>query len=177
MSVEPELHRPLPTDRISQAGLKFEVLATGDECSAIAGRLVVAEVRAFSARFVLSRPLAGSTTRREGEIEAQGWLRAVLLRECVITLDLFEQVVEEPFRLRFVPSGTETDGDDPEADDEIGYAGAAIDLGEAAVEQLALVMDPYPRKPGAALPPEASDVDEGPFAGLRGLSGRGGTLS
>ncbi len=177
MTPEPELHRPVATDRISSAGMKMELEADRDERSAIAGRLVVPEVRAFSARFALSRPLAGSTARREGEIVADAWLRAVLLRECVVTLDLFEEIVEQPFRVRFVPAGTESDDDDPEADDEIGYDGAAIDLGEAAVEQLALVMDPYPRRPGAELPPEANDALEGPFAGLRGLARPGGETS
>ncbi len=174
MTPEPELHRPTATDRISPAGMKIEVVADRDEMSAIAGRLVVPEVRGFTARFALSRPLAGNTAKREGEIIAEGWLRAVLLRECVISMELFEEIVEQPFRVRFVPAGTEADDPDPEADDEIGYEGAAIDLGEAAVEQLALIMDPYPRKPGAVLPPEASDPEEGPFAALRGMSRREG---
>jgi len=34
------------------------------------------------------------------------------------------------------------------------------------VEQLALALDPYPRKPGAALPPELAAEPDGPFAAL-----------
>ena len=32
------------------------------------------------------------------------------------------------------------------------YGGDSIDLGAALAEQLALALDPYPRKPGAKLP-------------------------
>ena len=41
-----------------------------------------------------------------------------------------------------------------------------LDLGEAASEQLALALDPFPRKPGAALPGEMQEPEEGAFAGL-----------
>jgi hypothetical protein len=41
-----------------------------------------------------------------------------------------------------------------------------IDLGEATTEQLALALDPFPRKPGAEIPPEAKEAPEGPFAAL-----------
>ena len=35
-----------------------------------------------------------------------------------------------------------------------------MDLGEAAAEQLALALDPFPRKPGASLP--ATDAEPSP---------------
>jgi len=38
------------------------------------------------------------------------------------------------------------------------------------VEQLALALDPYPRKPGAALPVELLDEPTGPFAALARLT-------
>ena len=76
----------------------------------------------------------------------------MVVRTCVVSLDDFETTLEEDFRVRFVPAGTETDNPDPEAEDEIPFAGTVIDLGEAAAEQLALSLDPYPRKPGAELP-------------------------
>ena len=37
------------------------------------------------------------------------------------------------------------------------------------LEQLGLTLDPYPRKPGAVLPPEANDPEEGAFAALSRL--------
>jgi uncharacterized metal-binding protein YceD (DUF177 family) len=165
----PELHRPTPTDRVPAHGITMEVVANQDERNAVAGRLQEAAVEALSCRFVLSRPLASARGKREGEIVAEGHLRATLLRECVVTLELFHSKIDERFRIRFVPSGSEANDEDPESDDEIPYEGAAIDLGEAAVEQLALTLDPYPRKPGATLPDEATDAESGPFAGLARL--------
>ncbi len=168
-SIPPELHRPIATDRIPATGMVVEVLASPEEHNAIAGRLELAQVKSLYCRFALTRPLAGATKRREGEIVAECDLRATLVRECVVSLELFDDVVVEHFRVRFVPAGSESDDEDPEADDEIPYEGAVIDLGDALVEQLALTMDPYPRKPGAELPPEANDIDLGPFAALLGL--------
>ncbi len=164
--ITPEFHRPTATDRIPVSGMRVEVVAAGAELLAIAARLQVPVVEALSCRYVLTRPLASGTRRREGEIVAECVLRARLVRECVVTLEPFGVSIEERFRVRFVPAGTESDDEDPEADDEVGYDGAAIDLGEAAVEQLALTLDPYPRKAGAKLPPEANDPDENPFAAL-----------
>lgn len=165
----PELYRPTATDRIPASGTTIEITAAGEELAAIARRLMIPAVERLSCRFVLTRPLASGTKRREGEIVAEGVLRARLVRECVVSLEPFAVDLKEAFRVRFVPEGTESDDDDPESDDEVGYAGAAIDLGEALVEQLALTLDPYPRKPGAELPPEANDPDDNPFAGLQRL--------
>ena len=89
----------------------------------------------------------------------------------MVTLDEFPQEIGEDFAVRFVPAGTESD-EDPESEDEIPYESGLIDLGEATIEQLALALDPYPRKPGAALPEEAEPEDESPFAALARLRDR-----
>lgn len=165
-----EMSRIVATDRIPSTGMILDVASTPDERDAVAGRLELPQVRLLSCYYTLTRPLAGATRRREGEVVAEGHLRASVVRECVVTLELFDEIIEERFRVRFVPTGTESDDDDPEADDEIPYEGATIDLGEATVEQLALTLDPYPRKPGAELPEEASEIDLGPFAALARLA-------
>ncbi len=161
MSVAPplEFSRPLALDRVGAAMFEVAVTATPEECAALAVRLGVPELRAFTCRFRLRR---GDV----GRITAEGELRARLVRECVVTLDAFEAKQTEAFRVVFVPAGGESDDEDPESDDEIPYSGAAIDLGEMAAEQLALVLDPYPHKPGASLPPEAQEPLESPFAAL-----------
>jgi uncharacterized metal-binding protein YceD (DUF177 family) len=98
-------------------------------------------------------------------------LRARVVRTCVVTLEDFETLTEERFRVRFVPVGRESDDDDPESDDEIPYTAGMVDLGEAAAEQLALALDPYPRKPGAIFePPQDVKQEEGPFAVLAQLT-------
>jgi len=145
--VKPELRRPVSVAEIGPSGLDSVVEASPAECAALARRMAVPAVLSFSCRFHLARTVGGV-------VAARGHLAALVVRTCVVSLDDFETVVEEDFRIRFVPAGTETDNPDPdpEADDEIPFAGTVIDLGDAASEQLALALDPYPRKPGAELP-------------------------
>lgn len=169
MTAPPEMHRPVAIGQVGPAGLEREVVATPAECAAIAARLLIPGVEALSCRFRLT-PLG------QGVIAAKGLLAARVTQECVVTTDPFESEVREEFRIRFIPEAQfvepeEDDLLDLEADDELPYAGHHIDLGEAAVEQLALALDPYPRKPGAELegldapePPE--DAPASPFAAL-----------
>jgi uncharacterized metal-binding protein YceD (DUF177 family) len=136
-----ELHRPQPAARIGPEGLETQVEASPAECAALARRFGLPAVRALSCRFRL-RPLAG------GAIAADGLLRAEVVQVCVASLEEFPAAVTEAFTVRFVPAGSERDDPDPESVDEIPYEGGRLDLGEAAAEQLALALDPYPRKPG-----------------------------
>jgi hypothetical protein len=157
----PELHRPLAVDAIPAGGLDYVVEANDAELAALAVRMRLPALSSFSCRFRLSPDLAGG-------IMAEGSLEAEVVQTCVVTLEDFAATVAEQFAVRFVPDGMETDDVDPEAIDEIPYAGGVLDLGEAAAEQLALALDPYPRAPGATLP-DMADPDEAlptPFAKL-----------
>lgn len=160
--IVPELHRPVAAERIGPRGLESTVEANPAECEALARRLRIASVRALRCRFRLAAAPAAS-------FEAAGHLQARVVQTCVITLEEFEAEVEERFSLRFVPEGSESDDPDPEAEDEATYANGVIDLGEAAAEQLALALDPYPRKPCSSLP-ETRQAEAGqPFARLAAL--------
>lgn len=155
----PELHRPVALDRIGPHGFDIVIDAKPDELPAIAERLRIVGLASLRGAFVLRR--IGTTT-----IEAEGNLKAELTETCVVTLDPFDHAVHEAFTIHFVPAGTEDDDPDPEAIDQIPSAGSTVDLGEALVEQLALVLDPYPRRPGAVLPDELAADPSGPFAAL-----------
>ena len=155
----PELHRPVALDRIGSRGLDMEIEAGPEELPAIAGRLRVLALASLHCAFTLRRVGASM-------VEADGVLRAQVTETCVVSLDPFSHDVQETFTIHFVPPGAEDDNPDPEAVDQIPYAGGAADLGEAAVEQLALALDPFPRKPGAALPDEATAETPSPFAAL-----------
>jgi hypothetical protein len=152
----PEFSRPMPADRIGAQPAEEQVSATPTECAALAGRLGVPAVRSLECTFRLARQDAG-------RIAAKGELRAVLVRESVLSLEEFEAETAEAFRCVFVPAGQESEEIDLEGDDEVPYADGIIDLGEAAVEELALTLDPYPRRPGEELPGAASDDDASPF--------------
>jgi uncharacterized metal-binding protein YceD (DUF177 family) len=162
--VTPELHRPVALARIGPGGLDQEIRATPAECVAIAARLQLPGVHALSCSFHLRREPLG--------VAARGRLQAVLLQTCVVSLDEFETSVQEDFTLHFVPEGTEGEEIDPEAEDEVPYVGDTLDLGEATVQQLALALDPYPRKPGAGLSGRAEAATVHPFARLGALRSR-----
>ena len=156
----PELHRPVALDRIGPRGLTVEVEAKPDELPAIAARLGILALASLQCVFDLRR--VGATI-----VEAEGVLRAQVTETCVVSLDPFDHDVQERFTVHFVPPDAEDDNPDPEAVDQIPCSGGAADLGEAAVEQLALALDPFPRKPDAVLPDEATEETPSPFAALR----------
>ena len=94
------------------------------------------------------------------------------MQTCVVSLEDFTATVEEHFAVRCVPDGAESDNADPEALDEIPYADGTLDLGEAAAEQLALALDPYPRAPDAVLPEWRTKPEAQPFDALASLRRR-----
>ncbi len=142
----PELHRPIAAERVGAAGLLVRVEASAEECQAIARRLMIPGVAMVGCEWRL-RPSP------DGRFEAEGSLRARLRQVCVVSLDEFESEIVEEFAVVFVPGGVEAEAvDDPDEPDEIPFAADVLDLGEATVEQLALALEPYPRKPGAELP-------------------------
>jgi uncharacterized metal-binding protein YceD (DUF177 family) len=157
-----ELHRPLVVERIGAAGLDFVVEANQAECSALAMRMQVPDVTALTCHFHLVHETGNS-------IIARGHLVAAVVQTCVVSLEDFAATVEERFVIRFVPDGQESDDPDPEALDELPYSDGVIDLGEAAAEQLALALDPYPRAPGAVLPAAEAEPELHPFTVLSAL--------
>jgi len=158
----PEFHRPLSLDRIGPKGLDVTVEATPAECAALAVRMNLPAVLTLSCTYHLLR-------EGRDRVLARGVLRATVTQTCVVSLDDFDATVEDVFQVRFVPSGEEADDIDPDSDDEIPFEGNTIDLGEAAAEQLGLVLDPYPRMPGVEMPAIEDEPEPHPFAALRRL--------
>jgi uncharacterized metal-binding protein YceD (DUF177 family) len=138
---------------------RVTVEATNTEREAIAKRLGVVAISQLVCRFHLRR-WEGAT------VQAEGSLQAHVTQSCVVSSEDFDTSIAEDFEIRFVPEGMESDDIDLDEPDEIPYAGAIIDLGEATTEQLALALDPFPKKPGATVPEDAQDPPEGPFAAL-----------
>jgi hypothetical protein len=151
----PEMSRPYPISRLG-GGARFVVDAKPEECVALSARMGLLAVYSLTCRFDL-RPGEG------GAIAASGLLQARVRQTCVVSLDPFDDEVAEEFSLHFVPLGMESEDLDLEADDEIPYEGGVLDLGEAASEQLALALDPFPRKPGAELRESVSSQEAGVF--------------
>jgi len=169
----PELSRPFAVARIGET-TRVDVEADAVERDAVATRMGVHAVNALTCRFMLHRG-AGQV------IQALGSLAARVVQVCVVTLEPFEARIDEQSALRFVPAqslpeseGVELDAETLEGPDEIPYTADMIDLGAALAEQLALALDPYPRKPGAALPAEVAGEGAGnAFSVLGRLRGVG----
>jgi len=164
-----ELSRPIARAKIGAGGLTTLVRATAEECAAVAARLDVPAVQSLECLFTLNVEDDGVT------VHAQGRLRAEMTRVCVVSAEDFQTPVEEEFEICFVPSGQERDDPDPEQIDEVPYDNDTLDLGEAAIEQLGLVMDPYPRIEGAELPDIGDGGEASPFAALARRAGPGNT--
>ena len=158
----PELHRPIAVDRVGPSGIDVTVQAGADELAALARRIGLPAMLSLTCAFDLHRDAAH-------RLVGHGHLHAEVMQTCVVSLDDFPAIVEEHFTVFFVPAGEETEDDDPAAPDEVGYENGVIDLGEAAAEQLALALDPYPRAPGAELPDSANDPEENQFTALGAL--------
>lgn len=108
-------------------------------------------------------------------------LTGVAVQDCVVTLDPVDQKIDEQVEQTFIPEAelTEEDFDlDPDAEEDIAPYQDIIDLGALAVENLALALEPYPRRDDAAVPTSSftapgvaplKDEDLKPFAGLAAL--------
>ena len=101
-----------------------------------------------------------------------GRVRASLAQTCGITLEPLPLEIDASFALTLAEAVDEESEEivitmDDESPDLI--ENGQIDLGQYAVEQLALKLDPFPRKPGAEFvqPPEPAEIS--PFAVLKRL--------
>lgn len=172
----PEFSRPQRIDTIGAGESTVGVTAHADERAALARRFDLIAIDALSANYRLHREGA--------DIRASGELSAVVVQSCVATRAPLRARIEETFELRFVPEEGASEAEEielePDDCDTMFYAGAAIDLGEAAAETLLLALDPFPRAPGAeAVLKDAGVITEdevrpaGALGGLRDLLKRG----
>ena len=175
----PEFSRPIPRDRLGGRVVVEEIAAASQERAALARRFGL-----------LGLDLLAATLRMEsgggkGLLRLDGHLSAEVTQACVVTLEPVASRIEEDFTLLFsldagpVPAsaGAREVVVDPEAEEPPEALGpGGLDLGEVAVQQLALALNSYPRAPGAALseaetPESAPDAPTGPFAVLEDLKG------
>jgi uncharacterized metal-binding protein YceD (DUF177 family) len=121
-----------------------------------------------------------ATPDGKGGVVVEGDLVATVRQTCVVSLEPFDNAVNEHIALRFLPesaatsAAVEDDGDERDPADVV--RGGAVDLGMLVAEFLALGVDPYPRRPGAVfMPPDAAAAHEGSssFAALAKLKQKG----
>lgn len=152
--------------RLHQIGTGVTRTLEPDEAARkrIARSLDLATLDAFTAEMELKPTEAGWRLK--------GRVRAEAVQTCGLTLEPLPVVIDHRFTVGLAEAAEEETDEividlDDEAPDLVEEG--RIDLGQYAVEQLALSLDPFPRKPGAEFvqPPEPTEIS--PFSVLRGL--------
>lgn len=170
----------LSLDDLPPQGREIRFEATAKEREALAKRFDLIELKS----------LKGTATARHWRrlgVALEGRFEAEVVQACVVTLEPVPAKLNESFKVHYLPAemleeatggpGSEreiiidTDSEEPPEPIEAGH----IDVGEMVAEQLALALDPYPRKPGAGLDeaPASKAAEEekkpNPFAVLEKL--------
>ncbi len=165
----PEFMRLVRADEIGGAPRTIDIAASESERAALAQRFDLLTLDALDAAFSVRRD--GGVVRVTGVVRARGF------QPCGLSGAPVNFCVDEPVDLRFAeiaaPTG-EIELSDADLD-TLPFEADGIDLGEAAAQSLGLALDPYPRAPDAALPPEVVPEDQvvpmrrpNPFGVLKG---------
>ena len=153
MAEAPEFSRTVTVAALDSGGETHRLAATAPEREALTRRLGIEAIESLEAELSVM-------PKGRGVVLVRGRVQARLGRLCVVSLAPVVEEIDECFAIRFLPaaSAAERAGPvalDPGGEDEEPYEGSTIDLGEAVAQTLALALDPWPRAPGAALPPAA----------------------
>ena len=168
----PEFSRPLSLERLGGGEIRTRIEATARECAALATRFGLHALARLSASVRIERAGARDLIRVSGRLEAE------VTQTCVVSLEPVHGRVDEDFTRLFSlaprrPASPEIVVDPGEEDPPEPLGPEGLDLGEMAAQQLALALDPYPRKPGVAVPAKLSQdprpEGDGPFAALKTL--------
>lgn len=173
--MEYELSRPITVDELPSHGKKIDLSPTADELGAIAKRLDLVSLDVLSGNISI-RPEMGR------EVSAQGKITAEFVQNCVVSGDPVVQTITFDLVRRYSEDASEFNDLDDD-DDIIGdpmdegpdpIEGGVLDVGEAAVEELALQIPAYPRAPGAEFNDILDDIKDdelkpNPFAKLAAL--------
>jgi uncharacterized metal-binding protein YceD (DUF177 family) len=164
---------PIEVSALPAEGRSYELVpdeATRKRLAAVANVVSIASLNVS----LLVRPVG------EDGAEATGSLEGMVRQTCVVSLEEFDNKIAETIAVDFAvaaESKAETEDEEEIEDLPDPIVGGKIDLGALATEFLILAIDPYPRKPGAALevkdaPEESPEPRRNPFEQLSGLKDR-----
>lgn len=168
MSNTPEFSRIIDIRHLEDKPI--ELIATPEECKALAKRFGLVRINKLTATLTI--------TRDGAMIRANGPLVSDLVQSCAISAEDLPQKIREKLALRFVPDAGEEIKPDEEIElseddcDDIPYEGERFDLGEAVAQSLALSIDPFAEGPEAAKVRAAGILGQennSPFAALEAL--------
>lgn len=169
MSPNLPLSEPVRLNEIGR-GLQRRLEPDAAVRAKIARALDLASLDAFVAELSI-QPVDDAGYRLSGHVKASA------VQTCGITLEPLPVEIDETFAVDLAeqietPEDTEVEVSlDDDAPDLI--EDGRIDLGQYAVEQLALQLDPFPRKPGAEFVQPEEPAEISPFAVLKQFKAKG----
>lgn len=150
------------------AGLQRQLVPDAESLKRIIKALDLQSLEGFAVDISLTPTVSG--WKMEGRVVAEA------VQTCGLTLEPLPVHVDRRFSINLIeaverPANDEDQEIDIELDDSTPdeIEDGRLDLGQYAVEQLALSLDPFPRKPGAVFEQPAEPGEISPFAVLKGL--------
>ncbi len=161
---------PLKIEDINQGEQTYKIRANKVQLEVLREILQIPAVNSFEADIKLI------FQKKKGILDIKGEVRANLRLMSVISLEEFDKEYKSDFSLIYDTNASyeqirEMDEDIEDDVPDIVIDGK-IDLGDIAIEQLALVMEDHPRKEGeefTSIIEDDSEVRENPFAILSKL--------
>lgn len=174
MAMQPEFSRLIAVEGITPDKVRKEsIVATGEECAALAKRFDLRALSGFRADLSIRRVEGGDVVHLAGRFEAD------VVQTCVVSLRDVHSHVAGDFETFFSEQDHRLDEEEAEMylDEEDmpeAIVNGNIDLGEVTAQYLSLELEPYPRAPGVSLAAQLSEagaeVRNSPFAVLQGLN-------
>lgn len=155
------------------AGLKRTLTPDAAMRTRIARALDLASLDAFEAELLLEpNPDHGASASRGGGWRLSGRVKASAVQTCGISLEPLPVEIDQRFSVDLVEQAPEIPEDEEievSVDDDLPdvIEDGRIDLGQYAVEQLVLTLDPFPRKPGVEFVQPEEPAEISPFAVLK----------
>lgn len=144
--MQKEFSYPLVVADLPLSEQHYHMTASADNLSFLAEILQVPEVKTFDADFYMKPNHNTSILSVKGRIKAQIVLKSVVSLEDFLSEYDFE--FSTAFDTKATLQSQKEDGDDWDKDTPEIVIGGKIDLGDIAIEQVALRLDDYPRKEG-----------------------------
>ncbi len=169
--MQKEFSLSLIVEDLPQTEQRYKMLANTDNLQYVAKILQIPEVKFLEADFVVKN------NHRNSILNVSGHIKAELILQSVISLETFKQDYDFDFSTDFDTKATldSQKAEDDDWDKEIPeiVVGGKIDLGDIAIEQIALKLDNYPRMTGETFnfKPEfdINEKQDNPFTALSKL--------
>jgi len=174
--IVPEFSRPVTVESLKIGKSERKITATPEECASLAKRFNLLALDNLNANLILIRKGQGGSAR----LAVSGRLNATVCQSCVITLDPVSMEIDTEFAAMFdIAAGddqSESDVDLQIDDDVEPIIEGIVDLGELVAQNLAVEIDPFPRKEDAdssEIIPKTTENDANPFSVLKKLKNSG----